>query len=350
MVVIGIIATLMVLLLPAVNSALESGRRTKCVANQTKLALAMAMYDSRTNFLPGVRNPLQIKSPGSAGGMTLRKTWDGPAMQAGALPVGMSTPSWFIMLLPLLERQDLFDGVVEGQIWIAPGDAGSYNTGRKGLGTDLAMCPSNGSWGSIARIWSNMYYRANGAGISSSPFRVDDGAIGDNANGIYSTLADITAGDGAATTLLITENGGGIGNVISVAATWYPQTILNTGTSTDPCWFQHVAGNNANYTAIPEAGGGLLFGFTGTPTATTKIVNGGSFFPLSSHPGGAVVAFADGSTRFLRETIMPHVYGHLVTRRSVWNGTTYANNSPLANTFLQCSPAPKPYTLDPKDY
>jgi hypothetical protein len=63
-----------------------------------------------------------------------------------------------------------------------------------------------------------------------------------------------------------------------------------------------------------------------------------------------VVAFADGSTRFLRDSIMPYVYGHLLTRRSVWNGTTYSNNSSVANGVLQAAPAPKPYALDPKDY
>jgi prepilin-type N-terminal cleavage/methylation domain-containing protein/prepilin-type processing-associated H-X9-DG protein len=339
MVVIGIVATLMVLLLPAVNSAVESGRRTQCVANQTKLASAMAMYDSRNNFLPGVRNKLLIKSAGSMPRCSL--SHNGVALAAGARPIGMSTPGWFIMLLPMLERQDLFDGVIGGQIWMAHGNAGTSNTGPSGLANNLAMCPSAGSWHSIARIWNNLFYRANGAGMASTPFKVDDGAIGDNANGIYATMADIAAGDGSANTLLITEQD---------AATWYPYVIYHNPDSTHPCFFSTVGGDNGGYQVFPEPGGGHLFGFSGTPTATTRIINGGGWFPSSVHPGGAVAAFADGSTRFLRQDLQPHVYGHLVTRRSVWNGTTYSTNSPLANGFLQCSPAPKPYTLKAEDY
>ncbi|MFM8952498.1 MAG: DUF1559 domain-containing protein [Planctomycetaceae bacterium] len=333
MVVIGIIATLMVLLLPAVNSAVESGRRTKCVANQTKLALAMAMYDSRNNFLPGVRNKLQIKN----GPM-------GP-------PPDISTPGWFIMLLPLLERQDLLDAVIDGKITIY---TGAYHNGgnnsflshSKGLALDLTACPSAGGMWNAIRPWYNMAYRANCSSSSPSSFNVDDGAIGDNANGIYSSAADIAAADGTSSTLLITEDA-----FLELEDSWYPKTVASGTAPTNPgavysgpLWFWPKI----------EAGGGHLFGFSGTPTATTKIVNSASTnLPSSVHPGGAVSAFADGSTRFLRETLMPHVYGHLLTRRSVWQTTTtgtYANNSGLANGFLQCPPATKPYTLKVEDY
>jgi prepilin-type processing-associated H-X9-DG protein len=302
----------MVLLLPAVKSAVESGRRTKCVANQTKLALAMVMYDGRNNFLPGVRNPLQITNT-----------------PLGVPPPGISTPNWFIMLLPLLERQDLFDAVVAGQINFFNANAGNnpFSTGAqlKGLALDLTTCPSRSEWG--FRMWSNMHYRANGAGIAGSQsWPVDDGAIGDNSKGIYATMADIAAGDGAATTLMIIEAG---------AQTWYPQLVTTTS-DTDP--LKVVYSWPVWLKPMPDSGGGLLFGFSGT------------LFPTWSHPGGGVVAFADGSTRFLRDSIMPYVYGHLLTRRSVWNGTTYSNNSSVANGVLQAAPAPKPYALDPKDY
>lgn len=328
MVVIGIVATLMVLLLPAVNSAVESGRRTQCVANQTKLASAMAMYDSRNNFLPGVRNKLLITNT-----------------PLGVPPPGMCTPGWFIMLLPLLERQDLFDAVVAGKINFYFPNAGNnpLTTHLKGMALELTTCPSMGDWGTIARVWRNMHYRANGAGMASTPFKVDDGALGDNANGIYATMADIAAGDGSANTLLITEG---------YNQPWYPQLVAEANAGTPGAllfggyWF----------VPVNEAGGEQLFGLCGTPTATTRIINGGGYdgwrhwFPASVHPGGAVAAFADGSTRILRQELQPHVYGHLVTQRSVWNGTTYSTNSPLANRFLQCSPATKPYTLKAEDY
>jgi prepilin-type processing-associated H-X9-DG protein len=173
--------------------------------------------------------------------------------------------------------------------------------------------------------------------MASTPFKVDDGAIGDNANGIYATMADIAAGDGSANTLLITEG---------YNQPWYPQLVAEANAGTPGA----LLFGSYWFVPVNEAGGEQLFGFSGTPTATTRIINGGGWFPSSVHPGGAVAAFADGSTRFLRQDLQPHVYGHLVTRRSVWNGTTYSTNSPLANGFLQCSPAPKPYTLKAEDY
>lgn len=350
MVVIGIIATLMVLLLPAVNSALESGRRTKCVANQTKLALAMAMYDSRNNFLPGVRNNLKILSPngdntktGARGG--LMKTASGPVLQSGTLPIADSTPSWFIMLLPLLERQDLFDAVVNGNLFTGGQQDGTPMAG--GVAQDLMRCPSRAPQ---PLGYLHYHYKANGAGNASTPFNRDDGAIGDNAGGIVIDMAGIAAGDGTSSTLLISEGAN---------ETWYPRTYIslgfNSSLSGDPCYFVHESGNNGNYLACPEPGGNLIFGFPSiTLSATTKIINNGnSLLPQSVHPLGVVAAFADGSTRFLKDDLKSHVYGHLVTRRSVWNGTTYSNNSALANGFLQCqpaTPATNPYPLKTADY
>jgi prepilin-type processing-associated H-X9-DG protein len=127
----------------------------------------------------------------------------------------------------------------------------------------------------------------------------------------------------------------------------------------------HHSGNNGHYIARPEPGGNLIFGFASIPiTSTTKILNNGNnMLPQSVHPGGVVVAFADGSSRFLKDDLKPHVYGHLMTSRSTWNPLTssYSNNStasltpvltpPISvNTYLQCAPEPKPYTLQPQDY
>ena len=62
LVVIGIIALLVALMLPAVNSVIESSRRNGCQANQSKMALGMARHNSRKEVLPGIRN--DITTPG----------------------------------------------------------------------------------------------------------------------------------------------------------------------------------------------------------------------------------------------------------------------------------------------
>src|ERR1044071_262660 len=53
LVVIGIIALLAGLILPALSSARESGRRTRCLSNLHQLALAMLIYtDDNSYYLP----------------------------------------------------------------------------------------------------------------------------------------------------------------------------------------------------------------------------------------------------------------------------------------------------------
>jgi prepilin-type processing-associated H-X9-DG protein len=77
-----------------------------------------------------------------------------------------------------------------------------------------------------------------------------------------------------------------------------------------------------------------VFGITGT--AGPKIINSGSaaqpgFYsqPSSNHPGGAVAAFADGHTEFIKDSLEAKVYAQLLSSNdsavrsvapySVWN-------------------------------
>jgi type II secretory pathway pseudopilin PulG len=329
--VVGILAVLLTLLIPAVKRSVEAGRRTQCVARQTRLALGMSVYDSRQNCLPGVRNALTMTG--------------GPA----GPPPGVCTPGWFIMLLPALERTDLYDQVVAGKINFFNANAGNntLTTGNLGgLALNVTTCPSRGDWGTIYRPWSNMHYKANGAGIASSPFNRDDGAIGDNANGVVVSMADIAAGDGTSTTLMISEGSN---------ETWYPQLVKSSTLTVPPA----VNLGGYWYEPIIEVGGGQIFRFPSTPpSATTKVVGTNGSSGLFGHPGGVVVTFADGSSRFLKEDLKPHVYGHLMTQRSAWNPTgpanqKYSTNSVTANNYLLCPPGPGtsgPCTLRPVDY
>ncbi len=84
LVVIGVIAVLIALLLPAVQQAREAARQTQCRNNLKQLGLALMNYENSHGVLP----------PGMI---------DDNNAPNGGLTTG------FVMLLPYIERSDLFD-------------------------------------------------------------------------------------------------------------------------------------------------------------------------------------------------------------------------------------------------
>ncbi len=90
LVVIAIIAVLIALLLPAVQSAREAARRAQCINNCKQLGLAMHNYHDTNNSLP----PGRIWQPGWFGscGMNFFQCQD---------------TSWFVLMLPQFEQQNL---------------------------------------------------------------------------------------------------------------------------------------------------------------------------------------------------------------------------------------------------
>ena len=90
LVVIAIIAVLIALLLPAVQSAREAARRAQCVNNCKQLGLAMHNYHDVNNGLP----PGRIWQAG----------WFG---SCGYNFFQCQDTSWFVLMLPQFEQQNL---------------------------------------------------------------------------------------------------------------------------------------------------------------------------------------------------------------------------------------------------
>ena len=80
LVVIAVIGILMALLLPAIQSARESGRKTACMSNAYQLGMAVNRFDQDKGKVPGWRQALSGRNV-----------------------------SWPIICLPYLERNDLFN-------------------------------------------------------------------------------------------------------------------------------------------------------------------------------------------------------------------------------------------------
>ncbi len=138
LVVIAIIATLIGLLLPAVQSAREAARRTGCSFNIRGLTQAVTVYESTRRRLPAVtdRNPL---------GTTLFQT--GSATASATAGGGYS---WIFHILPYMEEGAMYNNVSTntGKFASSPWDnqavTGQNLTGTTARSVAIAqlICPS----------------------------------------------------------------------------------------------------------------------------------------------------------------------------------------------------------------
>jgi len=273
LVVIAIIGTLMGLLLPAVQSAREAGRRNTCMNNLSQLGKAMVAYDSKFGSLPGWKNP-------NVSG-TLSKTAS-----------GTTAPfySWPVMLLPSIERRDIYNVAV-----LNTTNAGSFitATGTTTPYLEIFNCPSapaDTTSPSIAYVGNC----GSGTGaLTSGSVSLGDGVLFNITNTAPSqqtrkmSLDFIGNGDGTASTICFSEQNGPAS----------PSTSQWSG---------------AVVTLIDVP----AFVFSGTAT-TGQTINSTSNPALSSnHPGGVASVFCDGHTIFLKDTVAPSVLSQLMTSRT----------------------------------
>ena len=261
LVVIAIIGILMALLLPAVQSARESGRKTACMSNAYQLGMAVNRFDQDKGKVPGWRQALSGRNV-----------------------------SWPIICLPYLERNDLFNE------W----NGGAANPSGGTLGVFICpSAPANPTNGSPLVYVGNCGVQGNG--LSANSLKKYCGVMVDGTTDSYS-LEDVADGDGTATTLLFAEKA--MGDNFDFQKIW--------GRSNEGSFL------NANNCRLdPNAGlfpnildGYPAFGLAANMANTSDVV---CVQPRSAHPGGGVVAFCDGHTYFLGNDVNTTVYTQLVT-------------------------------------
>ena len=322
LVVIAIISTLMGLLLPAVQNAREASRRNTCSNNLSQLAKATVSFDGSKGYLPGWKNNFPT-------------------------PITATYVSWPVVLLPNLERADVYRAL----------ESGSTSALAAAPSLSILQCPSApadgntngamayaGNAGSCINLMSSTTSQAKADGVLCDRVGFYNGS-NFYSGGKYS-LDSVTSGDGTSNTLAYSEK------CSSIVPTQAAYTTTITGTSALD-W-----ANAGSYPIFGLPGSSFADTGSGTILSSTKVINSTSTgavgilaLPSSTHPGGVMAAFCDGHVQFIRDNITPYVYAQLVTSDSKYNSGIgfYATNSFRADYWLKRAPA-TPYLLSEEEF
>ncbi|MGE3779889.1 MAG: DUF1559 domain-containing protein [Pirellulaceae bacterium] len=320
LVVIAIIGVLVSLLLPAVQSAREAARRMQCSNNLKQFGLALHNYHDTNKAFPPRRG-------GTAGGGN-RARFDG----------NYDRKSAFIFLLPFLEQSALADQIKAGNVvdsngnTIHPdGPAGWYNNARWlpwRTQLSVVLCPSDKPILNPAQQAKNSYAFCIGDSPGATSGNDRWNIATSNNRGMFTgsqrvrTFAHIT--DGTSNTLATSERvwSGNTGTHNANGEDVRTSTVVNiTNINITPnvCLAQATGKRfmgvriKGRFGALWSDGQAERVGFTTVlpPNAPSCVIDtnnnadsqGGVLNPSSYHPGGVMGLLADGSVRFISETI-----------------------------------------------
>jgi len=338
LVVIAIIGVLIALLLPAVQSAREAARRMQCTNNLKQLGLAVHNYESTYKVFP-------------ADGMFL-----GPAY--GTNPPASSpgwgwNASWMVSLLPNMEQQPLFNAYNFKDGADTPTN---YTVGFTQIAS--LLCPSDGSSERVADPWAASSYHGNHGGpgviknwtgtIVQNFTNNPQAWWGRDAQMAFFGIQSIR--DGTSNTALFSEKLLGVpGN---------PQVFQGTDDGRRGIYLASYPGayNTGNGTIAQQAiqacnsipasqgsDGSYLIGahwslsypwhtsnsaythfntpnknscHSATDTCCNNVWGGTSAIitATSNHSGGVNICFADGSVKFVKDTVAPNTWWAIGTK------------------------------------
>lgn len=325
LVVIAIIATLLGLLLPAVQSAREAARRIACMNNIKQVALGCLLYvDARKSLPPAVEFVAGITE-----GNDHHYNFG---------------PNWAILTLPFVEEGQLFDDVQHDLAAYNDAGATSWRAKLQGQKRSVMLCPSDsfnsvpcsllggwqrGNYGANAgpgmfdsnRGWPladhGLEYRNDKLTEQSGNLRYGGRCAGFASQGIpcYAYMSSPRGVMSANTAIRPSQVTDGLSKTVLIDE-------LRTGTvSTDlrGTWAMGQVGASI----LSGAGRGDSIGPNISEVGHDDIkdgfndpVNGmgcqsdrsNQVTAKSMHPGGVLLAFADGSVRFIQNEISRAAY------------------------------------------
>jgi prepilin-type N-terminal cleavage/methylation domain-containing protein len=295
LVVITIISMLMALLLPAVQSAREAGRRATCMNNQQQIGKAMLNYESGLGQFPGYREELV---PGRV-------------------------VSWQVLLFPYMEANDVFARWRDANetnlptpqlgFFICPSDT----TAQQGAGKAETSYVVNTGTPDVASIYPTLPAGSGPAKETAAMGVFHDRTLTDS---VVMSLDYLTQRDGSTNTILASEN--------LQATLWAPRD--STGALRSPVepdlgfvWLWAPSSRAtvpASTDRVPQIRGdakvGIPYGINEDLGATDTITGALGYEyarPSARHPGIVIVTFCDGHTRPIQEGIDYLTWKHLMT-------------------------------------
>ena len=294
LVVIAVVATLVALLLPAVQSAREAARRTTCSNNVKQLAVALLAYESSNGRLPAGAI-VGFKGENTASCAGCWNPWEEAAV-AGAVYTESHKAggtSWILEILPHMDQTSVANQWnwltnVAGNAAVAQTDIGGLycpsrrsgvrsgldnegmiDSGWTGGGTDYGGCYGQLDGfeeSATAPDFHKFMHRGSNPQVVAGPFRANAGVP-------FSAILD-----GQTNQLLLAE-----------------VQRLPAGTA--------ASGSAVSQDGWAVGGAATLF------TTASGGINDGHFESAGSeHQGGATVAMADGSVRFLSDSLNASIY------------------------------------------
>jgi prepilin-type N-terminal cleavage/methylation domain-containing protein/prepilin-type processing-associated H-X9-DG protein len=284
LVVIAIIAVLIALLLPAVQAAREAARRAQCTNNLKQLALAAANYHDINGAFPSGSYSFLVKA-GNPG------TWN-------------ENFSCFVRMLPFMEQQPTYNAVNMSLDYSFVDNITLTNLQLSALScpsdpwTPVTLSPTNtgfmkavpatGTWNQYFTSYGGCegtFVQRYNLTFSNTPAEQQgcNGIIfGEGTVGIHQVT------DGTSNTFLFGERA-------HTKISTYPGTAVRPSTQFH-MWTSGFYTDTQVCTYFPP----------NAESSSANIGNMGIYYAnqaSSRHPGGVNFAFADGSVRFIKNTI-----------------------------------------------
>ncbi len=292
LVVIAIIAVLISLLLPAVQAAREAARRAQCSNNLKQIGLAMHNYVSAQDVLP----------PG----------WK-----------GCCWGTWLLYVMPYLEQQPLYNSwnFTGNNLWGGNYDSpfrygGSANLTVSSTRVSAFYCPSDGGNDNLAggASWpvTSQNYVVNFGNTSATQDTSIDGVIflgapftdiGSPITAIYGSSTSPASIGGIIHLSAITD---GLSNTLITSEVIVGQGLDLRGFS---WWFEgaafeaYLAPNSLSPDLMQSQSYCNTSDASNPPCAAAPSIVAITNAARSRHPGGVNVGLADGSVRFIKNSI-----------------------------------------------